>query len=151
MTLTLAVYFRTMPRMVTSLFCALIWALILPFVGYAAFCVMLIFPVFGLFMGSKLVLFIYQAGFVPALLTALFFEFYARHLGFLKSFAVTCLAGFVSSALWIIVNFAWWGQDGLKDSSLWLVTIFGICGGVAAVLMPVFAGRRTPAILHIES
>lgn len=114
------------------------WTAVLPLVGYSIFGVLTIVPLLGLFLGPSIILVVYTAGAVPALLTAAAFEFGLRHWGFARSLVPSIALGAAASALWMEALLRFEGPSARGWVGFNYLT-FALCvaGAFPAALMPV--------------
>jgi len=111
------------------------WTAILPLAGFPILGILTIFPLLGLFLGLKLLLFIYAGGAVPAFVTAAAFELVFRHWGLTRSLLAAMLLGALSSVLWFagIMHFS--SEGSWRLFQYWNFAL-AVSGAFAAALMP---------------
>jgi len=112
------------------------WTAVLPLVGFAVFAIMTVWPLFGLFLGFKLLPFIYAAGAVPAFLTAAGFEFVFRHWGLRRSLTAMFTLGATASVLWMAGLFFFEGEKARFGAS-YVTFALAMAGALPAALMPI--------------
>ncbi len=105
-----------MAMQITRIFRALVWALVLPFVGYSIFAILTFWPLLGIVLlgPSRLAEMILTTGFVPTLVTALVFEFLLAKRSLASSVPLVALTGTISAQAW----YTWLGIDMLSANYL---------------------------------
>lgn len=112
------------------------WTAALPLVGFPVFGLLTIIPLLGVFMGPRLLTFIYIAGAVPAFVTAAAFEFGLRRLAPAVSTVATIALGAVVSVLWIALYSLWEGGR-VPLGADYLTFALAVSGAFAAAVMPI--------------
>ncbi|MBA4767210.1 MAG: hypothetical protein H2049_06165 [Porphyrobacter sp.] len=111
------------------------WTVVLPLIGFQVFGILTIIPLFGLFLGLKLLPFIYAAGAAPAFVTAAAFELLFRRWGLARSLFATTALGAMSSVLWMTgLLYISSGRDEAPFNYMYFA--LAISGAFSAALMP---------------
>lgn len=111
------------------------WTAVLPLVGFSIFGILTIWPLFGVFLGWKLLPFIYALGAAPAFVTAAAFELVFRHWGLARSLIATVIVGAMSSVTWF-AGFIFMTSDAPWRLFHYANFALALAGALAAALMP---------------
>jgi hypothetical protein len=111
------------------------WTAVLPLVGFSVIGILTLFPLLGLFMGPRIIVFIYASGAAPAFVTAAFFEFVFVKWGMRRSVIASAVLGAVATLGWA----AGWGllATFLQRGNHYLLFALALTGALPAMLMPV--------------